>query len=356
ALLLEPRRAWTQHERAAAPFLGGCNGCDAGFFADDPAQQELDIRLTIDAHRRARPFTVADDGERFAMLWGGPLLWGGSLLWGGPFRAADIDSGSAAIIVLAVTEPARYAQWSTVGIDDDHGMHAVGLARAAVVFDRLAGAVGTSRRHRAAMMPRSTRRSLDVSPLLLDLGPSVEAPLDFLLEPALLRIVVLAAFERRRQTRHVGDRILFVVGVAIAFAVLEILHQSGWRIPQMQRHRLRHVLVRIFGSLAIRFVHRVALWRRRQIDRRLRERGVPFRHADEMDGILRGDCDRQRLRVGVADVLGREAHEPPRDVQWILTRFEHPREPVHRRVGIAVAHRLVKRGDEVVMLFSAFVV
>ena len=124
----------------------------------------------------------------------------------------------------------------------------------------------------------------------------------------------------------------------------------------MQRHRLRHVLVRIFGSLAIRFVHRVALGRRRQIDRRLRERGVPFRHADEMDGILRGDCDRQRLRVGVADVLGREAHEPPRDVQRILTRFEHPREPVHRRVGIAVAHRLVKRGDEVVMLFSAFVV
>ena len=61
----------------------------------------------------------------------------------------------------------------------------------------------------------------------------------------------------------------------------------------------------------------------------------------------------ERLRIGVADVLGREAHQPPRDVQRILAGLEHARQPVDRRVGIAVAHRLVQRRDQVVVLLAA---
>ena len=75
-----------------------------------------------------------------------------------------------------------------------------------------------------------------------------------------------------------------------------------------------------------------------------------------MRGLLGRDGDGQRLRIGVADVLGREPHQPPRDVERILARLEHPREPVHRGVGVAVAHRLVQRGDEVVVLFAGLVV
>ena len=61
----------------------------------------------------------------------------------------------------------------------------------------------------------------------------------------------------------------------------------------------------------------------------------------------------ERLRIGVADVLGGEAHQPPRDVERILAGFDHPRQPVDRGVGIAVAHRLVQRRDQVVVLLAA---
>jgi hypothetical protein len=61
----------------------------------------------------------------------------------------------------------------------------------------------------------------------------------------------------------------------------------------------------------------------------------------------------QRLGIGVADVLRREPHQSARDVERILAGFEHARHPVDRGVGIAVAHRLVQRGDEVVVLLAA---
>ena len=64
----------------------------------------------------------------------------------------------------------------------------------------------------------------------------------------------------------------------------------------------------------------------------------------------------QRLRIGVADVLGREADQPSRDVQRVLAGFHHARQPVDGGVRIAVAHRLVQRGDEVVVLLADLVV
>ena len=75
-----------------------------------------------------------------------------------------------------------------------------------------------------------------------------------------------------------------------------------------------------------------------------------------MDGVLRRDRDRQRLRIGVADVLGREDHHAARDEQRILARLEHAHQPVDRRVGIAAAHALDERGDDVVVLLAALVV
>ena len=40
----------------------------------------------------------------------------------------------------------------------------------------------------------------------------------------------------------------------------------------------------------------------------------------------------ERLRVGVADVLRGEAHQPARDVERILAGLDHPRQPVDRGV------------------------
>ena len=124
----------------------------------------------------------------------------------------------------------------------------------------------------------------------------------------------------------------------------------------MERDRFRAVVVRVAGGLEIRLVHGVALRGRRQIGHRLGQRRVALRHADEVARLLRGDGDGQRLRVGVADVLGGEPHQPPRDVERVLAGLEHAREPVHRGVGVAVAHRLVEGGDQVVVLFARLVV
>src|SRR5256885_11341126 len=55
----------------------------------------------------------------------------------------------------------------------------------------------------------------------------------------------------------------------------------------------------------------------------------PFGHADEMDRVPGGHRDDEGLRIRVADVLRREPHEPPRNVERILSRFDHPGEPVH---------------------------
>ena len=114
--------------------------------------------------------------------------------------------------------------------------------------------------------------------------------------------------------------------------------------------------MRVDGGPQIGLVDGVALRRRRQIRDCLGERGVALRHADEVACLLGRDGHRQPLRVGVADVLGREPDQAPGDVQRILAGLEHPREPVHRGVRVAVAHGLVKGGDQVVVLFARLVV
>ena len=54
---------------------------------------------------------------------------------------ADADPRSAAVVVLAVAEAAVDADRPAVRVDDDDRVHAIGLARAAEVLDRFAGAV-----------------------------------------------------------------------------------------------------------------------------------------------------------------------------------------------------------------------
>ena len=76
-------------------------------------------------------------------------------------------------------------------------------------------------------------------------------------------------------------------------------------------------------------------------------------HPDELDRAGRGIGDDERVGVGEADVLGREDHEPARDVARVLARFDHPREPVETGVGIGAADRLDERGDDVVVLVVA---
>ena len=43
-------------------------------------------------------------------------------------------------------------------------------------------------------------------------------------------------------------------------------------------------------------------------------------------------------------------------VQGVLAGLQHAGQPVHRGVRVRIAHGLVQRGDEVVMLFAVFIV
>ena len=114
--------------------------------------------------------------------------------------------------------------------------------------------------------------------------------------------------------------------------------------------------MRIRGCGIVCGVDGVALGGRRQVDGRLRQRRVSLGHTDEVGRILGGHGHRQRLWVGIADVFRRESNETTGDVERIFAGLEHARDPVDSRIRIAVAHRFVERGDQVVVLFAALVV
>ena len=60
--------------------------------------------------------------------------------------------------------------------------------------------------------------------------------------------------------------------------------------------------------------------------------------------------------VGEANILRRKARYAAGNVEWVLTGFEHAREPVYGGIGVGVAHRLVQRTDDVVVLLTRLVV
>ena len=124
------------------------------------------------------------------------------------------------------------------------------------------------------------------------------------------------------------------------------------RVADVQRHRFGRAFLHVGLGLVERDVGGVRLRRQRQVERRLGERQLALRRAEEVVRLLGGQRERERPRVGVADVLGREAHEPARDVERILAGVEHARHPVERGVGVGVAQRLVQRRDEVVVLLA----
>ena len=151
-------------------------------------------------------------------------------------------------------------------------------------------------------------------------------------------------------------RVRRVVGVLIAPSVAEVLHEAGRRVADVERHRLGGALADVLLGLAERRVDRVRLRRHREVERGLGEGQLAFGRAEEVVGVLGGQRERERGGVGVADVLGGEAHQSAGEVERVLARLEHAGEPVESGVGVGVAERLVERRDQVVVLLAALVV
>src|SRR5271170_6305667 len=75
-----------------------------------------------------------------------------------------------------------------------------------------------------------------------------------------------------------------------------------------------------------------------------------FKHLHRCNGHF------HRVRLRQSNILTSHAHQPPRDVQRILARFNHPRQPIQRRIRIRIAHRLVQRRNQIEMFFARLVI
>jgi len=72
----------------------------------------------------------------------------------------------------------------------------------------------------------------------------------------------------------------------------------------------------------------------------LSERYLCFRHAYELAHLPSRVGDNQRLRVGVADILGRGNRDAPGNEPRIFPGIEHLRKPVQSGVRIRTAQAL----------------
>ncbi len=146
------------------------------------------------------------------------------------------------------------------------------------------------------------------------------------------------------------------MGVLVALAVVQLLHQLRRRVAKVQGDGFGGHGAHIALGGQAGAVQGVRLGRHRQVHDRVGQMHIALRHSQKMARLVGGDGDLQGLGIGHPDILAGKAHQPPGDVQRILAAVQHPREPVDRRVGVAVAHGFMEGGDEVVMLLAVLVV
>jgi len=147
-----------------------------------------------------------------------------------------------------------------------------------------------------------------------------------------------------------------VVRVLVSLAVSLLGHQSGGRVAQVKRHRIHPGFGEIVLELTESALQGVRLRREREVHGRLGEGVVGLGHPDEVRGLLGRARDDERLRVRETHVLPREDHDAPRDEHRILTRVDHPHEPIQSGVGVGSADALDERRDRVVVLVARAVI
>ncbi len=144
--------------------------------------------------------------------------------------------------------------------------------------------------------------------------------------------------------------------VAITVAVALALHQLRRGVQDVLGRQQRAVLLGRAHRRLVGGVDAIRFRRGREIDAGLGKRQLPFRRAQIVVGVLGGIADDQSLRIGKPDVLDRHAHQPPSEIERILTGIEHAAEIVERRIRVGAAHGLVQGRDQVVVAVLALVV
>ena len=144
--------------------------------------------------------------------------------------------------------------------------------------------------------------------------------------------------------------------IDVALAAAELLRAGVGSGAERGRRQQLPALAHRLCRLPDREVRGVRLRRAREVDGRLRQVEASLRQADVLDGMRRRDGDDECLRVGVADVLGREDDHAARDEPRVFASFEHRGEVVDGGLDVARPRRLDPRRDEVVVLVASLVV
>ena len=127
-------------------------------------------------------------------------------------------------------------------------------------------------------------------------------------------------------------------------------------IAQITRHLAKPTRMDIGQRRIDRSLARVGFWRQAHIESGLSQVNAALGIANDLGRLKRGMCHQKRLRVGVADVLRSMNHNATGDKLRILPCIDHAREPIDRGIGVATAHGLDERTDNVVVHVAVFVI
>ena len=135
-----------------------------------------------------------------------------------------------------------------------------------------------------------------------------------------------------------------------------IIAARAMAIAQITRHLAKPTRMDIGQRRIDRGLARIGLGRQAHIERSLCKVNATFRIANNFSRFKGSMRHQKRLRVGVANILRSVNHNAASDKLRILPSIDHAREPIDRGIGVATAHRLNKRTDDVVVHVAVFVI
>ena len=77
--------------------------------------------------------------------------------------------------------------------------------------------------------------------------------------------------------------------------------------------------------------------------------------ANEVAGLVTGDCQLHRIGVRKAHVFRGKADDPAGDVEGVFPGFEHAGQPVDGRVRVTVSHGFMQCRNQIIMLLPLLV-
>ena len=188
-------------------------------------------------------------------------------------------------------------------------------------------------------------------------APVIESLLDPFFEPVLGRFIVVTSFGEIGLGREVA---FVVVGVKVLHGGLVGAGGFGEFLAELGAQVLGNgegaVLFHILHGSTEGCVGAVGLGCGGEIDSGVGEGDPPFRHAEELKGLLGGEGDPEGVGVGQSDILGGGDDQSPGDEARILASVEHLGHPVEGGVGVGAPDRFDEGRDGVVVLVSIRVI